>query len=368
MTLKMRLKRRLNQGNFRQISTVKGLIDFASNDYLGLARSSELMKIVEKEWQYCTTSLNGLGSTGSRLLTGNSKYIQDLEKKIAAFHRKQTGVLFNCGYMANLGLMMAVAQENDCIFFDTHVHASMHDGIKLSLAKAIPFRHNDLSHLESQLKIKSCSGQRYICIESLYSTDGSKAPLQEISRLASKYQARLIVDEAHAIGVWGPQGRGIVAEHGLENQIFAHILTFGKALGVYGAMILGSYSLKHALINFSRSFIYTTALPFHVVATIKCSYDLFPQQHQARSDLKYLIRRFRETFDEASETQIQCITVEGNFAVRKVAEFLSKNGFDVRPLMSPTVRRGQECLRICLHAFNTIEQVDSLISQIKKYA
>lgn len=359
--LENQLQRRQKQGNLRQLHCVKNLIDFASNDYLGLARSPDLAFSIKQEW----AKYNSFGSTGSRLLTGNSEYVQDLEDKIAHFHGFEAGLIFNCGYMANVGLISSIAGPEDTIFFDTHVHASIHDGMRLGRALLVPFRHNDLISLEARLRNHS-KGKCFICVESLYSTDGSKAPLSEIYALSKLYNALLVVDEAHAIGVWGPQGKGLVAQNGLEGQIFAQIVTFGKALGAHGAIVLGNLMLKQGLINFARSFIYSTALPFPVLAAIKCSYDLFPRLEKERSHIKYLIKKFQNIILDASETQIQGVKIKGNAAVKLAAKNLACEGFDVRPLMSPTVRRGHEILRICLHACNTAEQVTTLLEHVKK--
>ena len=359
----MKLARRRSLGNLRRLHAPKNLIDFASNDYLGLARSNELNMLVEKEEH--ESSLNGFGSTGSRLLTGNTSYAEDLEDHIASFHGYPAGLIFNCGYMANVGLLSVIANSDDTIFFDAHVHASIHDGIRLSRACAYPFRHSDLEHLESRLRQYGAKGNRYICIESVYSTAGTMAPLEDICRLANEYEARLIVDEAHAVGAFGPGGRGLVAERGLMKHVFAQVVTFGKAIGTFGAIVLGSDLLKEYLINFSNAYIYTTALPFRSLAAIKSSYDLFPTLDDERAHIRNLIFRFQSS--SSSKTQIQPIKIAGNQAVRQIAEKLQHNGFDVRPLMSPTVQRGHEVLRICLHAFNTAEEVDSLLRSLERY-
>lgn len=342
LQLEKRLLKREQLGNLRRLQLLQPLIDFSSNDYLGLARSSQLANVVVQ------------GSTGSRLLTGNSLYAQNLEEKIAQFHGYESGLLFNCGYMANLGLLRAVTTQESVVIFDSAVHASTRDGVRLSRAKAFPFRHNDLDHLEHRLKTSASQEDRFICIESIYSTDGSLAPLTEIARLAKKYEAHLIVDEAHAVGIWGPKGRGLVAEHNLTDQVFAQVATFGKALGAFGAIVLGSMTLKQTLINFATPFIYTTALPFHTLAAIKCSYDLFPEMDQERRHLHKLIQ------ESKAMSQIQSIPIKGNEAVKRRAQAIAHQGFDVRPLMSPTVRRGHEALRICLHAFNTSEELEKL--------
>lgn len=365
--LRKRLLQRTKLGNLRKLQIAQPYIDFSSNDYLGLSRSHQLGTSIFQEWKIHLSHLNGFGSTGSRLLTGNSLYAQELEEKIAKFHGYEAGLLFNCGYMANVGLLSAITNQESVILFDAAVHASTRDGIRLSRAKAFPFRHNDLEHLENRLKNSLSQGDRFICVESIYSTDGSIAKLPEISRLAREYEAHLIVDEAHAVGVCGPKGRGLVAEHDLMAYVFAQVTTFGKALGTQGAVIFGNHTLKQFLINFATSYIYTTALPFQTLAAIKCSYDLFPRMDQERNHLQKLIQMFRAFRSNSSINHIQSVPVEGNEAVQQAAQALFKQGFDVRPLMSPTVQRGHELLRICLHAFNTEDELERLINYIQPH-
>lgn len=349
-TLAEKIEKRRQQGNLRSLKHFQKWVDFASNDYLGLSRSPILHQAVLAE----ISKEKKLGSTGSRLLTGHSEYVDKLEEKIASFHGFETGLLFNCGYMANVGLLSAIAKEEDSIFYDMQVHASTHDGMRLSKTQPIPFKHNDLNHLEERLKNRS-HGNAYICIESVYSTDGSHAPLKEMCDLADRYGAHIVVDEAHAVGVLGPQGKGLVAEYGLIHRVFAQVTTFGKALGGYGAIVLGSQILKQFLINFSRPFIYSTALPFPILALINCSYDMMPRMQLERDHIKKLIKIL-----DFSKAPIQAIKVKGNQAVKHAAEVLNSQGFDVRPLMSPTVKRDHEAIRICLHAFNSVEQTKDL--------
>lgn len=363
--LENRLLKRKELGNLRALKIIQPIIDFSSNDYLGLARSPLLATSVFQEWEMHLSHLNGLGSTGSRLLTGNSLYAQELEEKIAKFHGYEAGLLFSCGYMANMGLLTAITNKKSTIFFDVAVHASTHEAIRLSRSPAFSFRHNDLRSLENRLKNGSSQGDRFICIESIYSTDGSTAPLTEISQLAREYEAHLIVDEAHAVGVCGPKGRGLVADHNLMDHVFAQVITFGKALGTYGALVLGNHTLKQALINFAISYIYTTALPFQTLAAIKCSYDLFPEMDQERGHLQKLIQTFRAFYPSSSMSHIQSVQIQGNKAVKYAAQALVKQGFDVSPLMSPTVQRGHEVLRVCLHAFNTDDELARLINHIQ---
>jgi len=362
-----KLAKRTHNGNLRTLRVADHCIDFASNDYLGLARSQNLFFSVLKEWKKQKLPMNGLGSTGSRLLTGNSLYAEQLEQEIAAFHGYEAGLLFSSGYMANIGLLSAIVESEDAFFFDAHIHASMRDGIRLSRASSYPFRHCDLEHLEKRLKNTACRGTRWILIESIYSSDGVAAPLSAIAQLAKHYGALLIVDEAHALGVFGPEGRGLIAENGLTRDLFAQVTTFGKALGVHGAIVLGSKMLKKYLINFAHSCIYTTALPFLSLAAIRCSYKQLVQCARERHHLHQLIQLFQKSFPSPSRSPIHSVPVKGNWAVRRVAEQLLQDGFDVRPLMSPTVQRRHESLRICLHAFNTKEQVTALIERIHHY-
>jgi 8-amino-7-oxononanoate synthase len=363
--LKEQLRKREALGNLRRLSTPNGLIDFSSNDYLGLARSNLLAQLTLQEWQNQQTVLTGTGSTGSRLLTGNSRYAQQIEEKIAAFHGYETATLFTCGYMANIGLLLAVANQESCILFDAFVHASTKDGIRLSRAQSLPFRHNDIGHLEERLKKHPANRERFICIESIYSTDGAIAPLKEICQLAAQYGAHLIIDEAHAVGVVGPDGRGLTAEYNLTEYVFAQITTFGKALGTHGAVVLGDFLLKEILINYANSYIYTTALPLHTLAAINNSYTIFPKMHEARHTIQKLVDIFRKESFSESKTHIQPITIPGNSKVRGASNDLASAGFDVRPLMSPTVRRNQEALRICLHAFNDTQEVIKLLTNIQ---
>lgn len=357
--IKNQLAKRRNLGNFRTLQVAPPLIDFSSNDYLGLARSQILSAAIDEE---CSKQdpLQKFGSTGSRLLTGHSDYAQKLEEKIALFHGYESGLLFNCGYMANCGLLSTIAGDQDTIFFDASVHASTKIGIRLSQAQAFPFRHNDLEHLRGRLKNASPKGDRFICIESIYSTDGSRAPLIEIAALAKHYEARLIVDEAHAVGVFGPEGKGLVAEARLCSEVFAQVTTFGKALGVQGAIVMGNTELKEALVNFASSFIYTTALPFYALAAIYCSYELFPKFHQERQHIRHLISLFQTLFFSSSNSPIQPIRRTGNDDVLQLSKKLLHEGLDVRALLSPTVQKGHEVLRICLHSFNTEDEISLL--------
>lgn len=360
------LLKRQEQNAFRQLISCDQLIDFCSNDYLGFARSKELLDSTNFEILPLNTQYSNLqGSTGSRLLAGNSAYAEGLEKRIATFHHAEAGLIYNSGYDANIGLLSALGQKGDTIIYDELIHASVHDGIKLSFASAYMFRHNNIEHLEERLKI--ANGIVYVLVESIYSMDGDTSPLTEIAKLCKKYHVNLIVDEAHATGITINDGMGIVQQLNLEKDVFARVHTFGKALGCYGAIILGSDLLRNFLINFSRSFIYTTALPLKSLVAVNQSYQLLQKSGMQIKQLHELIYYFKTHLSGKvkeqlieSDSAIQCILVRGNDNVKKLAASLQYCGYDVRPILSPTVSRGKERLRICIHVFNNKSQIDGL--------
>ncbi|XHR96785.1 aminotransferase class I/II-fold pyridoxal phosphate-dependent enzyme [Mucilaginibacter sp. UC70_90] len=365
--LKRKLQERQQAGNYRELRPENGLTDFCSNDYLGFARSLVLKQSIVNEVNTHPLSLNG--AAGSRLLSGNIQYAEDLEKQIAAYHESEAALLFNSGYDANLGLLSSLAQRGDTIILDELVHASIIDGARLSYANRYSFRHNDLESLEAKLKL--AKGNCYVVIESVYSMDGDTPPLTQILNLTEKYNAALIVDEAHAVGLYP---RGLVCELGLQQRIFARVITFGKALGSHGAIVLGSYNLRKYLINFARSFIYTTAAPFHQLAAIKMAYKLLEDSREAIISLKKNIELFKQQVSTGknftllnSDSAIQCIVLKSNEMAREAAKRLQMNNFDVRPILSPTVAQGTERVRICLHSFNTENELTLLAVTLNKF-
>lgn len=333
------------------------MVDFCSNDYLGFARSEKLKALVEAEIKKYPNYLNGSG--GSRLLTGNTAFAEELEQRIAGFHQAEAGLIFNSGYDANLGLFSSLPQKGDTIITDELIHACIIDGARLSYASRFTFKHNDLDDLEK--KLQNAKGIIYVAVESVYSMDGDEAPLKEMIQLMAKYNANLIVDEAHATGVFG---KGLVQKLNLENEVFARTVTFGKALGSYGAIVLGSETLRNYLINFARPFIYTTAPSFHQLLTTKMAYQLLENSQEEQQKLSRLISMFKKEVQKKhqyplieSNSAIQSILIPGNSEAKQKAELLQKNGFDVRAILSPTVAAGKERLRICLHSYNTEEEI-----------
>ncbi len=356
--LHKKLDERKQQNAFRQLKlSTAGMIDLCSNDYLGIVKNRLLS----------TDPGNGYGSTGSRLLTGNYQLIEETESFIAAFHQAEAALIFNSGYDANVGLLSSVPQRGDTILFDYLSHASIRDGIRLSFADSFAFRHNDMNDLE--LKLKKARGNLFIVTESVFSMDGDICPLNELVVLSERYNAKLIIDEAHATGVLGEKGEGLVQMLNLQERVFARLHTFGKACGVHGAAVLGSQDLKDYLVNFARSFIYSTSLPGQAVAHIRASYELLPKLNGERDQLKSLVTKIQSPINNLpllkSQTPIQGIIIPGNERVKEVAAHLQAKGLDVRPILYPTVPKGQERLRIVLHAFNTQQELDLLLNCLK---
>ncbi|RFZ86037.1 8-amino-7-oxononanoate synthase [Mucilaginibacter terrenus] len=349
---------------YRILKPENNLIDVCSNDYLGFARSHKMRDAILMEVNAHVQSLNG--STGSRLLSGNTTYAEGLEKEIANWHNAEAGLLFNSGYDANIGLFSSVPQKGDTIICDELIHASIIDGARLSYANRYSFKHNDLESLEA--KLKAAKGNCYVVIESVYSMDGDTPPILQIQELTAKYGANLIIDEAHAVGLYP---RGLIAELGVQDKVFARVVTFGKALGCHGAMVLGSETLRNFLVNFARSFIYTTAASFHQLASVKIAYQMLTTADVLIAPLKQNIATFKNGIAESksfpllpSSSAIQCIVLNSNEKAREVAGALQEAGFDARPILSPTVPKGLERIRICLHSFNTTQEIQLLTSTI----
>ncbi|TPE44414.1 aminotransferase class I/II-fold pyridoxal phosphate-dependent enzyme [Pontibacter mangrovi] len=367
--LQQKLAERAAQGNLRALKTTSGLTDFCSNDYLGLARSEKLRALIHKEEEKYKHL--PLGATGSRLLSGNHPLFEELEGMITRYHHAEAALLFNSGYSANMGLLSALPQRGDTVLYDEASHASMKDGLRLSFAKSYAFRHNSVEDLRQ--KLEKTTGQVYVLVESVYSMDGDQAPLRELAHVCNAHQAALIVDEAHAVGLYGEKGEGLVSALGLEQEVFARVLTYGKAMGLHGAAVVGPQVLREFLINYSRAFIYTTGLPTHALVALKCAYTLLPELNQEREKVKRLAQLLYRKLNNISG--ISC-TPEGSVILsvflqqpqqlKALAVALQKDGFDVRPVLPPTVPQGTERLRVIVHAFNTEEEIEGLVQAIAK--
>jgi 8-amino-7-oxononanoate synthase len=368
-----KLEERREKGNFRRLPSYYSGYDFLSNDYLGLSRSQELYDEISK--RYDDLSDKFTGATGSRLLSGNHSINEQVEEKLAKIFKAPSVLLFNSGYNANLAILSAIPQKRDTIIYDEYVHVCLKEGARLSFAKRFSFRHNDMNDLESKLKI--AEGNIYVVVESVYSMDGDQVPLEEVINLSKKYDAFLIIDEAHSTGIIGSGGNGLVCSKGLEEQIFARVYTFGKGMGVHGACIAGSSILKDYLVNFATPFIYTTALPLHSIISIDTSFDYLQNNLHLQKYLEEKINFFKEKLTEyqlprkyeyvESKSAIQVFIVPGNDEVKKLSGHLNQKGYNVKPILSPTVKEGRERLRFCLHTYNTDEEITGLIKEIAAY-
>ncbi|WP_407483759.1 aminotransferase class I/II-fold pyridoxal phosphate-dependent enzyme [Elizabethkingia meningoseptica] len=357
------LDNRHRLGNYRSLKQPEYRTDFLSNDYLGMARNPDfqesLWKTVENDPGLLT------GSTGSRLISGNSLHTIHTEEYIAHIHQTESALLFPSGYKANLALFSCIAGRYDTLLVDELVHRSVHDGCALSHARKKKFRHNDLLHLEYQLN--RTTGNVFIAVESLYSMDGDFAPLKEIVALAEKYGAWVIVDEAHAAGVFN---KGLVSEYRLQNRILASIITYGKAFGLQGAAVLGSNILKDYLINVASPFIYSTAMPDIQVLAIREAYEFLNNREDLQRDLQENILCFRQHRVHSlsqDKSPVQVVQFSSTANLFRSVQELKHHNINAYPVMSPTVKAGSERLRIAIHQFNTTEEINRLVNIIKKH-
>ncbi len=378
-SLQQKLQQREEQNALRNLPVVNDLVDFASNDYIGFAKNETIFH--ETHQYLLDKNIKVNGATGSRLLSGNHALYSETEDFISQFHQAETALIFNSGYDANIGFFGAVPQRNDVILYDELCHASIRDGIQMSNAKSYKFPHNDLEELEKLItKYQPTTDNRqpttvYIVTESVFSMDGDCPNVEPLTNLSEKYSAFLVVDEAHALGVFGQQGEGLVQSLGLEDKVFARIITFGKGLGCHGAAILGSQSLKSYLVNFDRSFVSTTGISPHSVATILQSYKHLTKGKEALQKLKSNIIFFNQEKMRLglkplfvySKSAIQCAIIPGNERVKNSATQLQQKGFDVRPILSPTVPEGQERLRFCLHSYNSESEITNVLELLSTF-
>ncbi|WFO15322.1 pyridoxal phosphate-dependent aminotransferase family protein [Cellulophaga baltica 4] len=376
--LSKKLEDRRGLNALRSLPVQQNLIDFSSNDYLGFAKNTAIFEgavtlLVDKNLR-----LNG--ATGSRLISGNYDLYTEVEDRIANFHATATALVFNSGYDANVGFFSAIPQRGDYIFYDEYIHASIRDGIALSTAKGYKFKHNNVKDLQRVIsrvleleKPQGIDVEVYVVTESVFSMDGDSPDLVAFANFCERHKLRFVVDEAHALGIFGKEGKGLVAELNIAHQVFAQIVTFGKGMGCHGAAILGSVQLKEYLVNFSRSFIYTTGLPPHSLATIYLAYQELATSasiSRLKNNIKYFKNQLenlelKEYFIE-SNSAIQCCVISGNEKVKNLASVLQNNNFGVKAILSPTVAKGQERLRFCLHSYNTKEEIFDVLTVLKK--
>lgn len=369
-SLLSRLDERQQDNALRKLSIQEGLVDFSSNDYLGFSASRQIFDAAHS--YLLENGFTQNGSTGSRLISGNHQLYGIAEAYIAQFHGAESALIFNSGYDANVGLFSSVPQKGDVVLYDEYIHASIRDGLRLSAASSYKFPHNDLNALETLIKRHKDDKGIYIVTESVFSMDGDSPDLDHMADMAGQYDCRLIIDEAHALGVLGKKGEGLVQHPGLEDKVFARIATFGKGLGCHGAAVLGPERLKEYLVNFARSLIYTTALPPHSLATILVAYQNLENSPE-RGKLENNIVFFRQETARLglqshfidSNSAIHCAVVPGNEEVKRIALALQKKGLGVKAILSPTVPAGRERLRICLHSYNTDSEITTVLEALQ---
>ncbi|MBW4361119.1 aminotransferase class I/II-fold pyridoxal phosphate-dependent enzyme [Flavobacterium taihuense] len=367
-----KLETRKQNKSLRLLPKQNDLIDFASNDYIGFSKCEAIFS--ETHQFLLDRGMKSNGATGSRLLSGNHSLYTETENYIAQFHQSDSALIFNSGYDANVGFFSAVPQKGDLILYDELCHASIRDGIQLSNAKAYKFKHNDFEDLELLIQ-RNPNSLIYIVTESVFSMDGDCPNMEELAAVSVKYNCYLVVDEAHALGVFGEKGEGLIQHLLLQDKIFARIMTFGKGLGCHGAVVLGSNELKSYLINFARSFIYTTGLSPHSVATILLGYRHLEKDKNTLESLRENIVFFNQIkkmlylnpLFVRSKSAIQSVIIPGNEKVKSIAAALQENGFDVKAILSPTVPEGQERLRFCLHSYNTKEDISKVLTLLSSF-
>ncbi len=361
------IEERKRKGLFRSLKYNYPKIDFSSNDYLGFSKNG----LIDKKIKDLIPIAIGTGSTGSRLISGNTKFTEELENSIAKFHSAEAALIFNSGYDANVGLLSSIAGKRDLILHDELIHASIHDGIRMGYAKYYKIKHNNIEHLKLLIeRNKDLVDNIFIVVESVYSMDGDCAKLKELTKICDNKKIFLIVDEAHAIGVFGKNGKGLCNELGIEDKCFARLYTYGKAMGCHGAAIVGGKDLRDFLINFARSFIYTTALPMHSLLMIKAAYELLSESNnneQLKENVNYFNSLIKGDDKFISSTSaIHCKLFPGNHNVDIIESLFEKNDMFVKGIKSPTVKEGEERVRICLHAFNTKEEIKKLVKLINE--
>ena len=341
-----------SEGQLRKLGAIKG-VNLSSNDYLGLSTDPRLRAAVAA----ALAEGEAVASTGSRLLSGNAKIWEELEHEIAQFMGSEASLYFNSGYSANVGLLTAVIQPGDVVFSDGLNHASMIDGLRLSGARKVIFRHVDVDSLEKELrKPEFAAAQKFIVSESIFSMEGDRAPIADFVTLAEKHGAEVIIDEAHATGVMGPQGRGLVAALGLSHRVLATVHPCGKAFAGMGGFVCGSEKLKQYLVNRARTFIFSTALPPYMAAQMRAAIPIVAAADRERSHLAALATSLRHKLCEAgfdigrSDSHIVPILLGENERARHFSKLLSEAGFGVPAIRPPSVPLGTSRLRISLNA------------------
>lgn len=341
------------------------LVNFSSNDYLGLSEHPDVIKAFQhaaKEY--------GVGSGASQLVTGHTMLHQECETAFANFLQRDRALLFGNGYMANLGVIDALAQRGDHLYQDRHNHASLLDAGRLSHAKSQRYAHNDINDLTARL-LKQNNGKKFIMTDGVFSMHGDSAPLTALTHVSREYNANLIVDDAHGIGVLGANGRGSLAHHNLsQSDVPVLVCPLGKAFGVYGAIVAGSEELIESCIQFSRSYIYTTALPPALAAAALKSLDILQSETWRHETLRALISFFKKTATTHglqlfnSDTAIQTIAMESPEHACETSKKLQQKGFWVYAMRPPSTPKDQSLLRFTLNVAHTEQQIKQLLEAL----
>jgi 8-amino-7-oxononanoate synthase len=362
-----RKTRQINSAAAPLIDTSDGKkLLFCSNDYLGLSTHEELIKAV-----FLSVKNFGAGAGASRLVSGNSSIHDRLENFFAEFAGKEKSVLFSTGYGANTGAISALATEEDVIFSDALCHASIIDGCRLSKAKVVIYRHCDMNHLETALKKETTSkGINLIVTDAVFSMDGDEAPVVDICHLAKKYNAKLYLDEAHAIGVMGPMGKGLAAKYGVAHEVDLLVGTFGKAAGAGGAAIACSANVAQLLKSRARSLLFSTAAPACTAAAALAGLRLILKGDALREKLNANVKYFKTAAAKAginpvaSNTPVQPIITGSARRTVAISERLWEKGVFVQGIRPPTVQEGTSRLRITLSSFHNKDHIDKLIAAL----
>ncbi len=342
----------------------RSLLSFCSNDYLGLANHPRIKASMKAAIEDC-----GVGSGASHLIDGHHQQHELLEQELAAFCGREAALVFSTGYMANLGVMAALMDRKDTIVQDKINHASLIDGAKLAQSTLLRYRHNDVGHLQQLLQ--QAKGKKLVVTDGVFSMDGDCAPLTDISNVAKQENAWVMVDDAHGFGVLGPQGSGLVNHLGLStDDVALSIGTLGKAFGTSGAFVAGDRSTIDYLLQFARTYIYTTATPPAIAAATRTALQLVKQADAPRAHLQALIAQLRaglETLGLAimpSTTPIQPVLVGSNEEALRMSAALRKRGMLVTAIRPPTVPDGTARLRITLSASHSADQVNQLLNAL----
>jgi len=366
-SLYRRLRRVENEQGPTLVLDGREVINFSSNNYLGIANHPALAAAAKE-----AIDRYGCGSGASRLISGNMTLHEELETKLARFKGTGAALVFNSGFQANTGILSTLTGEGDAIFSDALNHASIIDGCRLSRAKSIVYAHGDLDQLESALKLEVEARRKLIVTETIFSMDGDEAPLGGIVELAERYGAMVMVDEAHATGIFGSTGAGIVAKLGLGERVAVQMGTLGKALGGFGAYVAGSRALRELLINRCRSFIFTTSLPPAIMAMAMAAIDLVQQEPERREALWNNCRLLQAGLRElgfslgSSESPILPLVIGDAGKCMQFSERLLEKGIFAQGIRPPTVPPGTSRLRITLMATHTRAQIDRAIDTFRQ--